>query len=107
MSNYISKNGVIVEMTEEEINKKQIEEQEWSNASATRKLVKIKELRLQKLIETDFYALGDVTMSDEMKTYRQNLRDIPANHVDEDAYDLLLERDEITYNLTHSIWSKP
>ena len=28
------------------------------------------------LAETDFYALSDVTMSDEMKTYRQNLRDI-------------------------------
>ena len=27
-------------------------------------------------METDFYALGDVTMSDNMKTYRQELRDI-------------------------------
>ena len=41
------------------------------------------ELRLQrdaKLAETDFYALGDVTMSDEMKTYRQALRDLPASN---------------------------
>ena len=28
------------------------------------------------LAETDFYALSDVTMSDDMKTYRQSLRDI-------------------------------
>ena len=42
----------------------------------------MKELRRQrdaKLAETDFYALGDVTMSDEMKTYRQALRDLPAH----------------------------
>ena len=30
------------------------------------------------LAETDFYALSDVTMSDDMKTYRQNLRDLPS-----------------------------
>ena len=71
-----------------------------------KKLEAVRKLRLQKLIETDFYALGDVTMSDAMKTYRQNLRDIPANHVDEVAYDLLLVRDT-DGNLTHSIWSKP
>jgi len=34
------------------------------------------------LKETDFYALSDVTMSDEMKTYRQALRDLPANTSD-------------------------
>ena len=31
------------------------------------------------LEETDFYALSDVTMSDEMRTYRQALRDLPAS----------------------------
>ena len=30
------------------------------------------------LEETDFYALSDVTMSDAMTTYRQDLRDLPA-----------------------------
>jgi len=29
------------------------------------------------LAETDHYALSDVTMSDDMKTYRQALRDVP------------------------------
>ena len=79
---------------------------DWNNKSAERKLKKIREIRLQKLQETDFYALGDVTMSDAMKTYRQNMRDIPANHTDEAAYDLLLARDD-SGNLTHSVWSKP
>ena len=36
----------------------------------------LREDRNLLLAETDFYALSDVTMSDEMKTYRQNLRDI-------------------------------
>ena len=31
------------------------------------------------LSETDFYALSDVTMADDMKTYRQALRDITAH----------------------------
>ena len=38
--------------------------------------------RNQLLAETDFYALSDVTMSIEMKTYRQALRDLPANTSD-------------------------
>jgi hypothetical protein len=45
-------------------------------------------------------------MSNEMKAWRQSLRDIPANHTNEEAYDLLLARDE-NGNLTHSVWSKP
>ena len=30
------------------------------------------------LIETDHYAMSDRTMSDEMRTYRQALRDVPT-----------------------------
>ena len=35
--------------------------------------------RNSKLAETDFYALSDVTMSAEMTTYRQALRDLPSH----------------------------
>ena len=48
----------------------------------------MKELRIQrnaKLAETDFYALSDVTMADNMKTYRQALRDLPASSGGKDA----------------------
>ena len=41
--------------------------------------IAIEQLRFTRnrlLRQTDFYALGDVTMSDDMKTYRQSLRDI-------------------------------
>tara|TARA_B100000927_G_scaffold248303_1_gene211899 strand:- start:354 stop:749 length:396 start_codon:yes stop_codon:yes gene_type:complete len=36
----------------------------------------LREERNKLLQETDWTALGDVTMSDKMKTYRQELRDI-------------------------------
>ena len=48
----------------------------------------MKELRKQrdaKLAETDWTALSDVTMADNMKTYRQALRDLPASADGKDA----------------------
>ena len=47
------------------------------------KAAPMKELRSQrdaKLAETDWTALSDVTMADNMKTYRQALRDLPASN---------------------------
>ena len=73
---------------------------------AQKKLIRIKNIRLQKLKETDYLANSDVTMPDNIKTWRQSLRDIPANHTDENAYNLLLARNDAG-ELTHSIWSKP
>ena len=46
------------------------------------------ELRVQrnaKLAETDFHAMSDVTLSSDMKTYRQALRDLPAHANGKDA----------------------
>ena len=39
-------------------------------------LQKLRNARNQLLFETDFYANTDVTMTDNMKAYRQELRDI-------------------------------
>ena len=98
-------NNIIRDATAEEQAEIDAKNTAWNNASANRKLTQIKEIRLQKLIETDFWVLrGDIT--DAQKLYRKNLRDIPSNHTNEDAYDLLLARDS-DGNLTHSIWSKP
>ena len=96
----------IREMTAEEQAKYDARQTAWNNESSARKLAEIKKERNQKLQETDFYALSDVTMSSEMSTYRQALRDIPQDYTTEDEYDLLLARDE-QGNLTHSVWSKP
>lgn len=98
--------GAVRDLTADEQAEYEARNTAWEDASEDRKLALIKKIRLQKLIETDYYALQDVTMSNEMKTWRQSLRDIPANHTNETAYDALLARDS-DGNLTHSIWSKP
>ena len=38
--------------------------------------------RTQLLAETDYLALSDATLSADMRTYRQQLRDLPANTSD-------------------------
>lgn len=47
---------------------------------AETKLEDLRTARFDKLAETDFYGLSDVPMSDEMKTYRQALRDITKTY---------------------------
>jgi hypothetical protein len=98
--------GKLVDLTTEEVAEYNARQKEHEDNIPTAKLNIIKQIRLQKLIETDYYALQDVTMSNEMKTWRQSLRDIPANHTNETAYDALLARDS-DGNLTNSVWSKP
>ena len=44
--------------------------------TAEQNMAALRAARNVKLAETDFYALSDVTMSSEMSTYRQALRDI-------------------------------
>ena len=51
-------------------------------------------------------ANSDYTMPDNIKTWRQSLRNIPQDNTTEAKYDELLARDEQN-NLTHSIWEKP
>jgi hypothetical protein len=93
-------NGIEVPFTEEEITARKIEEAEATNGA---KLKQIKQIRLQKLIETDYLALSDVVLSDAWKNKRQSWRDIPQNFTTESQYDLLLARDS-DGNLTHTIW---
>lgn len=42
----------------------------------------LRQKRNQLLTETDYLALADVTLTDEMRAYRQALRDLPANTSD-------------------------
>ncbi len=42
----------------------------------------LRDKRTQLLANTDWMANSDVTMSDEWRTYRQALRDLPANTSD-------------------------
>ena len=102
----IAINDVVRDMTAEEQAEYDARQQAYIDDGANRKLTEIKQIRLERLKETDFYALSDVTMSDAMTTYRQALRNIPQDYTTEDEYDLLLARDE-QGNLTHTVWEKP
>ena len=97
--------GVAVDYTAEEEALRDAEIQAWNDASADRKLKEIKEIRLQKLKETDYLANTDMTMTQAMKDYRQGMRDVPQNNTTEEQYDLLLAR--VDKQLTNAIWSKP
>ena len=94
------------EITGEEKTQLEAKRKAIADNLANRKLELIKEIRLEKLIETDYLANSDVTMPDNIKTWRQSLRDLPQDFSTEEQYDLLLARDE-KGQLTHSIWSKP
>ena len=69
-------NGVLEDLTTEEISVKQAEDQAWNNGAFDRALEELRKDRNKLLKETDYLALSDNTMSEAMKTYRQELRDI-------------------------------
>tara|TARA_R100001086_G_C11753695_1_gene236120 strand:- start:14 stop:460 length:447 start_codon:yes stop_codon:yes gene_type:complete len=54
----------------------------WDAKIAAQPLADLRGVRNDKLAETDWLANSDVTMSDAWKTYRQALRDLPANTSD-------------------------
>ena len=54
------------------------EEAEWAAGENDRLSTHARVERNAKLAETDWTASSDVTMSNAMKTYRQALRDVPA-----------------------------
>ena len=58
---------------------------EKAKLEAAAPMVELRKQRNAKLAETDFHALSDVTMADNMKTYRQQLRDLPASSGGKDA----------------------
>ena len=79
--------GVSVQLTAEEETARDNEEAAWAAGENGRALAGMRETRNRLLAETDFYALSDVTMSSDMTTYRQELRDLPSGkttkaHVD-------------------------
>ena len=69
---------VIEDMTSEELALKQAEEKAWNDSALDRALDNLRETRNNLLAKTDWTSSSDLTMSDEMKTYRQQLRDAPT-----------------------------
>ena len=77
MPRYHNINGERVQFTAAEEAARDAEEQAWEAGALGRAQADLRYRRNQLLAETDFYALSDVTMSDDMRTYRQELRDLP------------------------------
>ena len=77
MPRYHNINGEKVQFTAAEETARDAEEQAWADGALARAQANLRSKRDALLAATDFYALSDVTMSDDMKTYRQELRDLP------------------------------
>jgi hypothetical protein len=71
-------NGVRINLTPEEEAARDAEEAAWEAGAFDRAIAGLRNDRNRRLSVTDFYALQDVTMSDAMTAYRQDLRDLPA-----------------------------
>ena len=71
-------NGERIEFTPEEEVARDAEEAAWEAGAFDRAIAGLRDDRSSRLASTDWYALQDVTMSDAMTAYRQDLRDLPA-----------------------------
>ena len=70
--------GKLIPLTAEEETAKDAEDAAWTADADNRNAARVRAERDRLLAETDYLALSDVTMSSAWTTYRQNLRDIPA-----------------------------
>ena len=68
-------NGVQIQFTAEEEAQKDLEEQQWLEGAFDRSMENLRDKRNHLIAKTDWTANSDVTMSAEMKEYRQKLRD--------------------------------
>ncbi len=77
MARYKQINNELIELTAEE--EAILNERESLEPTPFEKAIQIlREDRNKLLAETDWMANSDVTMSDDWKTYRQQLRDLPS-----------------------------
>jgi len=73
--------GVSIQLTAEEEAARDAEEAAYAAGAFDRAIARVREQRNALIKETDYLALSDNTLSTEMTTYRQALRDI-TNGVD-------------------------
>ena len=74
MKKYVD--GVLVDCTAAEITQFNADETQFNNGALDRAFENLRFKRNNLLAETDWMANSDVTMSDEWKNYRTQLRDI-------------------------------
>ena len=69
-------NGERIPLTAEEEATRDAEEAAWAAGAFDRAIADLRATRNRLLSETDYLALSDNTLSAEMNTYRQALRDL-------------------------------
>ena len=79
--------GLTIQLTDAEETARDNEEAAWAAGEDAREMTRLREDRNRRLAETDWYGSSDLTMSADMTTYRQDLRDLPSGkttkaHVD-------------------------
>ena len=78
MANYMKcVDGVNIEMSDSEHTARVAEEAKWESEKPARAFEGLRQERNTKLVETDYLALNEQTLSDDMKDYRDNLRKLP------------------------------
>ena len=80
---FVTKNGVVTWLSEDQAQPTDDEvAAEITRLEGLRIWSELRTRRNQLLSETDYLALSDATLSEDMRTYRQALRDLPANTSD-------------------------
>jgi len=69
-------NGERIALTAEEEAARDAEEAAWAAGAFDRAIADVRSKRNRLLAETDYLALSDQTLTADMTTYRQTLRDI-------------------------------
>ena len=78
MSRYHNVNGQMVQFTAQEETARDAEETAWAAGANDRQASEVRKERDAKLSACDWRASSDVTLSSQWRTYRQALRDVPA-----------------------------
>jgi len=103
-------NGILQVVSESEAKQIVADRKKWEDSADERTLEQIRNKRDNLLNQTDWKIIkaseqGE-ELSEEFKTWRQNLRNIPQDYKSSD-YDKLLEQDKETREFKHSIWKEP
>ena len=67
-----------VDFTDAENAERDAEEKSWADGASARAFSELRSERDAKLLQSDWRATSDLTLSDEWKAYRKALRDLPS-----------------------------
>ncbi len=76
MPKYKQVNNELIEITGTELTELEAREQAFNDGALNRELEVLRNKRNKLLVETDYLGTSDNTMSSDMTTYRQELRDL-------------------------------